>query len=157
MAMGEFVQDEWLQDATVSAEDGTFLLEGVPGGTQDLVVRHGYYVGNVHQALEVGMGQEIEVNPALERGLRVAGTVRDAEGKAVPGRWVFLRGTGPENARTRKGVASGQEGEFALAGLPRGPYRLIVASQGGNPNESTVVEVDLRENQEALAVTVPGP
>src|ERR1700679_149996 len=58
---------------------------------------------------------------------QIQGTVLDASGAAVPS--AEIKATNTDTGVTRT-VATGASGDYVLANLPVGPYRLEVAKQG---------------------------
>jgi hypothetical protein len=155
MAMAEYVAEEWLGESARSRDDGTFLLEGVPSGAQRIVVTHPNYISGAREGLEVLPGQEVEVNFLLRVGLTVAGTIRENDGKAAQGRWLFLRGTSEGTAAIRKSAMTGNGGEYQIAGLEKGTYRLVVPSRTQGAQAEATIPLSLEESQSSVDVTLP--
>jgi hypothetical protein len=153
--MAEYVADEWLGEATRSREDGTFLLEGVPSGAQRIVVTHPSYISEAREGLDVSPGQALEIDFLLQAGLTVSGTIRENDGRAAQGRWLFLRGTSEGTAHIRKSAMTGTAGEYRIAGLQKGAYRLVVPSRTqGAPAEATI-PLAVEESQGSVDITLP--
>jgi hypothetical protein len=155
MAMAEYVAEEWLGESARSREDGTFLLEGVPSGAQRIVVTHPSYISEARDGLEVLPGQEVAMDFFLQVGLTVAGTIRESDGKAAQGRWIFIRGTSESTASIRKSAMTGTGGEYRLAGLQKGTYRLVVPSSQQGAQAQATMELGLEESQGGVDITLP--
>jgi len=108
---------------TLTAEDGTFELGGLSGGTVAL-----WALGERHAALalDVATGTEC-VELVLEPGLFLPGRVVTESGERLPGARVTLF----HEAHSRFFEATtNTEGRFAFGPLPPGDYTLVAASEG---------------------------
>ncbi|HVR74174.1 MAG TPA: carboxypeptidase-like regulatory domain-containing protein, partial [Planctomycetota bacterium] len=153
--LGEHVTDEWLgAEATTSARDGSYTLEGVPLGPQRLVVTHAEYVPDSRDDLEVAPGEEVEASFALKLGLTVSGRLRDPSGNASASRFIFARGASSGNAHVRKSAISSPAGEFRLGGLEKGTYRLIIAPRNGGKTKCEPEVLEVEASQTSLEVTI---
>ncbi|MBI4604479.1 MAG: carboxypeptidase regulatory-like domain-containing protein [Planctomycetes bacterium] len=154
-ALGEHFAEEWMDpDAVLTREDGTFLLEDVPEGLQTVVVSHAEYLPAARDGVEAAPGQEVEVGFALRSGLSVSGKVLDGAGNAVPGRIVFARG-GSEGVRLTRSTMSVAAGEFRIAGLEKGTYRLSVSGQGDAGSWPEPQDMDVTEDRSGVELRVP--
>jgi large repetitive protein len=109
--------------AGVTKPDGTFRLGGLAEGKYLLTVsrsRDGYVL---EKPLEVESGKE-DVKLELTYGLSIAGTVVDAQGKAVSAAWISVRSARGISARTDA------NGLFELKGLSPGTFKLYVYGNG---------------------------
>ncbi len=150
-AMSEYFQDEWMgTERSVSAEDGSFLLEGIPPGPQAVVASHPEYIAETLEGIEVGPGKERAVTFSLRKGLSISGRVLDPAGAPAGGKMVFLREAGAGATRTRKSAITGEDGRYRLGGLAPGSYRLVL------PRSMTVstekVEAHTREREEPRVI-----
>ncbi|WP_158625107.1 carboxypeptidase-like regulatory domain-containing protein [Corallococcus terminator] len=109
---------------TVSAQDGTFALEGLPAGAFALwaLGEHGAVL-----RLDVPAGGEA-VELELEEGIQISGTVTEALGRApIPG----ARVTVVHEAHTRFfDVLADEQGRFRMGPLPPGRYLEVASAQG---------------------------
>lgn len=112
---------QWAAIATsATGDDGSFTLHDLPDG--DYEVR-GRKVGFSDEALS-GIGVPVKpdapaVRLTLERTGTLRGRVLEDTGKPAKGAVVMLRDTGAASAPT---ATAGDDGTFALSGLPAGVY-----------------------------------
>ncbi|NRD55168.1 carboxypeptidase-like regulatory domain-containing protein [Corallococcus exiguus] len=100
----------------VPSKDGSLLLEQVPTTACTLEVDT-----ELHLPLRVTVGAEVEhLTLSLEKGARVTGHVRDAQGQPVKAQLIFTRPDGSE-FRRKPGP-----GDFTLAVIPPGLYTVDV-------------------------------
>ncbi|WP_158627461.1 carboxypeptidase-like regulatory domain-containing protein [Corallococcus sp. AB038B] len=98
------------------SKDGSLLLEQVPTMACTLEVDT-----ELHLPLRVTVGAEVEhLTLSLEKGARVTGHVRDAQGQPVKAQLNFTRPDGSDFRRTPR------PGDFTLAVIPPGPYTVDV-------------------------------
>lgn len=155
---GEAMRDYFTQfsrgESVVSGNDGSFLLESVPESPQTVVATHPDYVQAFREGVEVALGEEVNLEFALSRGLSVSGKVVDSRGTPVPGRFLFLRGNAEANRRVRKTTTTNATGGFRISGLAPGAYRLISPTRGAE--ERAVLEVELSDHDVTrLELVVP--
>ncbi|MCY1043823.1 carboxypeptidase-like regulatory domain-containing protein [Corallococcus sp. bb12-1] len=109
---------------TVSAQDGTFTLEGLPSGAFALwaLGEHGAVLRP-----DVPAGSEA-VELGLEEGIQISGTVTEALGRTpIPG----ARVTVVHEAHTRFfDVLADEQGRFRVGPLPPGRYLEVASAQG---------------------------
>ncbi|MBN8469208.1 carboxypeptidase regulatory-like domain-containing protein [Corallococcus exiguus] len=104
----------------VPAKDGSLLLEQVPTTACTLKVDT-----EVHLPLRVTVGAEVEhITLSLEKGARVMGHVRDAQGQPVKARLLFTRPDGTELRREP------HAGDFTLTAIPPGLYTVEAWVEG---------------------------
>ncbi|RKI03011.1 carboxypeptidase regulatory-like domain-containing protein [Corallococcus sp. AB030] len=100
----------------VPSKDGSLLLEQVPTTACTLEVDTEF-----HLPLRVTVGAEVEhLTLSLEKGARVTGHVRDAQGQPVKAQLIFTRPDGSD-FRRKPGP-----GDFTLAVIPPGLYTVDV-------------------------------
>jgi hypothetical protein len=98
-------------------------------------------------------------------GLALSGVVRDPSGFAIPGATVALT---PRDATTpARETTTAADGSFRLDGVPAGPYRIEVASQGFEMEQRNVpvraglgpleIQLRLEQLQEHVTVSAQGP
>jgi hypothetical protein len=155
-AVGDHFQNEMFnQDAVVTREDGSFLLEGVKEEPRRLIVSHASYISAAKEGVMAPAGTEIEVSFAIKPGLNVSGRVLDAGGKGAAGRLVFARGTMQENAAIRKSAMTSPDGDFRIGGLATGTYRLFVVGQGP-ADRSEALELDVTGDRTGVELHLGG-
>jgi protocatechuate 3,4-dioxygenase beta subunit len=118
----------------VSSEDGTFVLEDVPGGVSEVsVAARGFQparLGGV--SIEEGETRP-GVDFKLSRGAALRGHVVDsASGRPVPDAQVSV------DARGVPGVAADADGAFEIEGLPPGKVRVSASSPDFVPASENV-------------------
>jgi 5-hydroxyisourate hydrolase-like protein (transthyretin family) len=162
-AMAHHFTHEFLdEEGTSSGEDGSFLLESVPEGTQVILASHPDYVPTVSEEIEVRSGQEVSLDFSLPRGLAISGKVVGSSGEPAPGTMLFLHRVGEEVPPLEKHAMSGEEGRFRFAGLEKGSYRLSpLQSFKASPEGASAqakrepLVIELREDQTGIEVRLP--
>lgn len=147
--------------ATVSHEDGTFLLEGlIPYG---MLLLHASHEGYIHDApLEFAYTEArtiADVNIVLERAAVVEGSVLDLQGGASRALVLLYDENSP--LRTRQSRVD-EFGHFMFGELGPGTYRLVagpVDSSVANPpvengKNSALVVLESGERRAAIELTV---
>jgi len=128
-----------------SDSNGSFLLEGVPSGTPQIVVNHENYVQLTQTLQPISRGEEHEIVLLLTRGLSVFGRIQGANGDSVGPRFLILRGNDDENRGVRKSTVSDEDGQFAFDGLESGAYRITTPGRGpGGGSSGGGIDVELQ-------------
>jgi len=149
----ELVLEPWGESVRADRE-GRFLLEGVPpDGTWAIECSGEEFIPEVKEAAAPAGGQELEVVFRLRRGLTVSGWVRDRVGNPIAGVRAIAWGASEANARIRKNVHTGKQGEFRIAGLEKGTYKVRVIGPEGTL--VTPLDVVVEENRQGVELTVP--
>jgi hypothetical protein len=148
-AMGEFFEEEWSgADRATAAEDGSFVLDGIPPGPQRIVFTHPDCISETRDGIEVPLGQEVVMDFTLRIGFSVSGRVLDSIGEPAANKMVFIRGASKGNRRSSKSAMTDEQGEFRLRGLGAGTYRLFLpenvkaTADGLTGQEPQVIDVD---------------
>jgi hypothetical protein len=124
----------------LSAEDGTYLLSGLPAGSYVLLVDARGYKGEFYdnvrswkeaKAIEVIEGQEVTgidigLAPQLRGAYQIAGKVVDAGGAPVEGALVTLTAEG-ENVAS---MITAEDGDYCFDGIPADSYALTASAAG---------------------------
>jgi len=130
-------------------EQGEFSLAGLPEGTFEVRIEHPEYLPGSETVLLALDRPEPRIAIGLERGAELEGRVYGAYGATAAAGNVVL--DGPVRRRVR--VASG--GNYRIAGLPEGVYRLrFVPSQDAGEASGTVT-VELRPRQRRTVDLTP--
>ena len=129
---------------TVTDANGQFAFQQLSSGRYRLDVEKSGFAPSLDpfesKTLELGSGESITtVRVALDRGGVIAGGIRNGRGDPLPEMTVLamriLRGEprmGPEMIQGGVGQTN-DLGEFRIANLPKGDYRLIATQQERNP------------------------
>lgn len=139
---------------TTTRDDGGFELRGLPPGQTSIVVQSATQPTLVRGGLRLRAREKKEVGTLrLPRGHRVAGVVRDADGKPVPDAevWVAPIGLTGGPGFARRSTRSDPQGRFAVDGLPRARCRLVVRR---GPGESWTIGSP-RRRSESMEVVLP--
>lgn len=112
----------------ITVPAGSYRISfGGPGGAS-YALEHHPDVATFEQAadVEVGSGEEVEVDAEVEPGARLAGRVLDSTGRPVRGsqRYVSVETERLEGWVSVVSGRVGRDGRWSLAGLPAGRYRV---------------------------------
>jgi hypothetical protein len=117
-----------------SKEDGSFVLDGVPGG--DVVLTAGAQ-GHAYRELLVAVDEKTPAQEiALSTGARIAGTVTTTAGAPVKGR-IHLDGPGPGYSHE-----TDEAGQFSFKHMPPGRYRVSADTSAGSANHEFMLAQD---------------
>src|SRR5487761_1405848 len=139
------VVDTWLafgDAARTTDADGRWTLDNVPADelTQVLLkISHPDYIddqswGEMQQQQDLTM-EAIRARTAaivMHRGVKLSGTVTDADGKPVAGA-VVIFGDGPYQQEGSQEVRTGEDGTYRFPPLPPSLMRVTVVAQGWMP------------------------
>lgn len=150
-AFGEHMSSQFGEGIRgTTRDDGTFVLEGVPLGPQRILVTHDRYAPGIRDGIQVAPGEEVPLSIGLRAGYSLSGRLRTDRGEGLPGRTVFVRGLGEENAHVQKTAPTAGDGGFRFDGLSEGGYRLVVmTSPGATP---TTIQLDLTESRSDVEI-----
>jgi RNA polymerase sigma factor (sigma-70 family) len=123
---------------TLSGPDGAYALEGLPGGSDGwLSVRRDGYLpsfagGSDPRAHVQGLaaGGEFQRDVRLARGGRVAGRVKDPEGKPVAGAVVYVESWTDNGVQHSPAALTGADGLFSLDPVLPEPGVLLAGARG---------------------------
>ncbi len=123
--------------------DGSFLIEDVQPGTQQVTVDADGYQQQVRTGIEVAAGGELELELVLDAGAVVEGTVTTADGEPVIQAMINvsepLEGFSGGNLISASGQTDA-EGRYRVDGAPTGPAT-ISAHQSAGQQLSKNIEV----------------
>ncbi len=147
--------EPWSEPVRTDRE-GRFLLEGVPPeGTWTIEGTSEEFIPERTESAAPAAGQDLQVDFKLRKGLVVSGWVRDRGGNPLAGARVSAEGVSEANARTRRRVRSGEQGEFRIAGLEKGSYKLRAFGPDNEPTGTQPTEITLEESRDGIELTVP--
>ena len=143
--------------STKSKDDGSFVLDGVPGG--EIMLTVGAQEHAFHQQPMVVDEKTPPQEIALSAGGTIRGMVTTTSGAPVKGR-VWLNGPGPSYMDE-----SNEAGQFTYKNLPPGRYRVAADTSAGGASEDVVLQQDELKDGIVLVVgagrsirgTVRGP
>jgi 5-hydroxyisourate hydrolase-like protein (transthyretin family) len=127
-----------------SKEDGSFTLDGIPGGNITLIV-----AARDHAYRELSVVVDEKTPPqeiTLSSGATIAGTVTTTSGVGVKGR-VYLNGPGPGYSGE-----TNETGKFSFNHMPAGNYRVSADTSAGSAMQEFVLGQD--ENKEGISLIV---
>jgi len=111
---------------------GTYQLVdnsyGFLGATSNITVTAGASITNAFLTTTLGS---------------VVGQVTDGSGHPLPGVEVNLTGTGPSTAAVSVGAQTDAQGNYALLGLPAGPYVVTIGNDGGLDGQPVTIPASL--------------
>lgn len=116
-------------DMKQSDANGDYVLDTVPAGTHDLVVRKQGYVARTI-TVNVSVGKETRGDVELSRGRDVTGRVIDTSGRPVAGAEVMFNPAGGGRGFYSTMQQSDAEGNFRLEGLGEEPYTVTARKSG---------------------------
>ena len=129
-----------------SNADGSFTLDGIPGGDIVLMV-----FARDHENRELRIVVDEKTPPqeiTLSSGGKVAGIVTTTAGVPVKGR-IRLDGPGPTHM-----AETNESGQFSFANRPAGRYRVVADTSAGSAAEEFVLGQD--ESKEGITLIVGG-
>ena len=107
-------------------ENGEYTLEGVPAGSQTIEFMKDGFVTK-RKNVDVEGGKEVRLDVELDRGREIHGRTVDRQGSAVAGARVSV--TSP-SAHFVNGAVTDSDGQFTIAGLEDGRYRVTGQKNG---------------------------
>jgi len=128
----------WSGKSTVTAQDGSFVLDGLPAGTLDLsavLSEGGEYTAVDRETLQASAGNPAHWDPVLDRSDGVRGRLLDPDGIPLAG-WLVCVEPFPGMVRTRA------DGSFRITGSS-GPLDVTVWGPGWQPNAPLLAAMDL--------------
>jgi len=131
----------------LSAADGSFVLDGLPGGAAVRATHH--EAGETSTRFEGAPTQVSTWDPVLTRGIVLRGRVLTAENEPARGVRVEAR------ARTwAASASSASDGSFAILGCPRGEL-LDLRTHGGTAEDVVLEGVDPLAGEVLMRVRLP--
>jgi protocatechuate 3,4-dioxygenase beta subunit len=126
-------------------QDGTFELVGLPSNVEsyDLtfnaqMMGGGYTPVTLEKVKPGTTGLEV----VMESGLKIEGTILDAEGKALTNAWVTAQPVAVEGQNRPRGSGNAMldaDGSFTIGGLSAGTYKLHLQTWGQNGRSRALV------------------
>jgi hypothetical protein len=127
-----------------SKEDGSFMLDGVPGG--DVILMAGARDHAYRELLVVVDEKTPAQEIVLSTGATIAGAVTTTAGVPIKGR-LNLDGPGPSYF-----IETDEAGQFSFKHMPPGRYRLSVDTSAGSATEAFMLKQD--EVKQGIAIIV---
>lgn len=150
---GSTMTEMWKQPTPpmlTTGEDGTFVCEGIATGTVEVKAWAPGF-GPISEPVIVAAGRPTAITLVLPRGAVVAGTVRDAAGRAVAGATVARVGSYQDFARPR--TVSGVDGTFRLVDLPPGSVDLSCVTRDGRIEANVATQAGATTPWDPVAAT----
>lgn len=120
--------------------DGRYRASRLMAGIWRLTAGHEGYADHLEPAIVVGGDQfQIEKDLSLGSEYRIAGSVRDESGEAVPNPKVFVARSRPRPPSQAEALGD-EAGRFEVRGLPEGIYGLAVEAPGYSRSQVPRVE-----------------
>ncbi len=126
--------------AATSGADGSYRIDGLPGGPIHLYVRSNDYAQATTRELALAAGREHPgIDFVLETASSIRGVVQDEKGAPIPNATITAESfpSGP----VRRQAQSGADGTFEVRNLYGGGYRITAAAIGYAPAEPASVAV----------------
>ena len=133
-----------------SDDRGYFELQGLPPGSQSLLLEKDGYLPRPGPTVNIAAGQRSSVIIPWAEGLRLVGLVTVAGGDSLPDGMsaTLSRAAGANQKGSSMSVPVGGEGRFAFEGLSEGDYRVTLSFSDGRyavPEGKTVKVAELTE------------
>ncbi len=142
----------------ISDTEGRVVLDGIGAGQYFLrVAAQGY--APIQQRL-LTEGDDVHPIIRMHRGTKVAGTVLDSSGKAVVGARITAESTSepfPVVDLERGGVLSNERGEWQLAVVAKGAYRINARHPEYAPAATSPLNIDGVHERVGLAIVMSEP
>ncbi|NLH79743.1 MAG: carboxypeptidase regulatory-like domain-containing protein, partial [Phyllobacteriaceae bacterium] len=153
-----------------TGEDGRFTIEGPAGARVEVVASmEGYCAYRITDVI-LGVGDQPQAAIALQRGVRVDGAVRAAQGSPVGGATVRvdlfrLRPSGLRKGSESEGslssgraeVKTSEDGSFSLGVLPVADGYLLEVRHPGYPPHDLRLDLTGRASPAQIAIKLPAP
>ncbi|HLL85349.1 MAG TPA: carboxypeptidase regulatory-like domain-containing protein [Longimicrobium sp.] len=137
---------------TTSGVDGSYVVEGVPPGSYDVVVTAPGYSELSRRGITVTSSQRFPLELKLKGTGGVEGVVLDSANRPVAGATVreAVRWSGGVLVGTPPEARSDAQGRYRLMGLGVGASRLVARREGADA-AGAMQEVEIKEGQTAKA------
>jgi protocatechuate 3,4-dioxygenase beta subunit len=121
-------EQDWTWTNVVQPGDGNFVVLGLDQGRYDLQIQGDGFAPVVVPNATSG---DRDLVVTLQKGLEMSGSVVDGSGNAVPGANVWAQQLNPAQGvqPAQSSADADDKGNFKLAGLAAGDYRVIVRAQ----------------------------
>ncbi len=148
---GAFMEDRMKEIATMTGDDGRFVMAEVPPGTHTVEATHKDFRPGTTQ-VTVEAGAEVDCRIDLRFGFDLSGIIVDHAGEPEPERMLLV--TGPEN--TEKVTRSAEDGTWLVSGLKAGTYRIYCPTPDLS-RELPPVDIEITDDTAGVEIALPPP
>ncbi len=174
MARQVLDEREDVPDQTRSDDDGRFAFDWAPVGEAFIIqAMHPGYAMGASASLVMSAGERKEVLIVLKQGASISGTVKDTQGKPVPGaRAVAIDAIAVPSGnlasiakvaslfvarQVKDAVKTDSQGGYSIRGLSAGRYRVVAEAEGMLSDISSDVQLAANETITGVDLTLsPG-
>lgn len=145
--------DELTSCRTSSRADGSYRLEGLPGGTRTVRVESSKH-GRDERALALRRGAAVEWNVVLKANASTSGRVVDADGKPVAG-WAVKAVDGAKPGLWLRETQTDADGRFVLQNWPDAANAVEVREHRSILVDYAALETGVTAGRDDLVIVVP--